>query len=185
MATAIASNAGKIHMYSGAIVNPFYLQPEDICLTDIVYGLAGIRRYQGQSRLTVAQHSCHVADELQKAYGDPRLTLAGLMHDASEAYLGDIPSPMKCLPEFEFYRVAEDRAMQIIARRFGFLYPLAPEVHEVDVRMRFTEQRDIYGRKARPDDSHRAFALKIVPWSDAAAELQFRTRYYRLTRELR
>ena len=52
----------------------------------------------------------------------PDLKLAGLLHDASEAYIGDMPSPFKKLmPD---YKKLEDNLMKVIAQKFGFEYPL-------------------------------------------------------------
>lgn len=62
----------------------------------------------------------------------PELALTGLLHDASEAYLGDIARPIKHLPEMAPYRLAEDRAGRVLAEVFGTTYPLPPEVIAAD-----------------------------------------------------
>lgn len=66
-------------------------------LADIAWSLAGQPRYLAHTRRTysVAEHSIRVAGYLERTYGDPLLVLAGLVHDAGEAYYGDVPSPVK------------------------------------------------------------------------------------------
>lgn len=68
-------------------------------LEEIGWALSGICRFTAQCRehYSVAQHSIHVANLLP-----PHLRFAGLMHDASEAYLGDVSQPLKqLLPEYK------------------------------------------------------------------------------------
>lgn len=55
------------------------------------------------------------------------------MHDASEAYLTDMPSPIK--KKMPQYKEIEDGLMKVIAEKFGFQYPLPDEVHKADAKM--------------------------------------------------
>ena len=66
-----------------------------------------------------------------------------LLHDATEAYLNDIASPIKKMPEFAGYRKLEARLEQAVAKRFDLIYPFPPIVQEIDHRMLFTEARDL------------------------------------------
>lgn len=113
---------GKIRMFSGIYVNPLDLRPEDICIEDIAHHLSLICRYTGACpfHFSVAQHSLMVS-ALMGAHGlfNREAGLAGLLHDASEAYLNDIASPVKHDPRMAFYREAEDRAERIIFAKFG------------------------------------------------------------------
>lgn len=80
----------------------------------IAYSLAGIIRYTGhhRTRLTVAEHSVAVALRLRE-YGHTSGTqLFGLYHDGSEAFLGDVSSPLKGLPCMEGYRLLEDQVQR-------------------------------------------------------------------------
>lgn len=136
---AAGDGTGWIQTFTGRKVFPLQLRPEDVNLFDIAHSLARQCRFAGHTRqhYSVAQHSLLVAEQLP-----PGLRLWGLLHDASEAYLTDIPRPLKRLPEFAFYREAEARAMLAICERFG-LDPVEPAcVKEADRLLLVTEARD-------------------------------------------
>jgi len=70
-----------------------------IDIEDIVHAQSLLCRFNGHNTrfYSVAEHSVHVAREI-----DPTLTMVGLLHDAVEANLGDVPSPLKTqLPRFK------------------------------------------------------------------------------------
>lgn len=78
--------------------------------------LSKVTRWNGQfTGNTVAGHSLLVHDMVDKlTHGDPLTRLVALLHDASEAYLCDIPSPIKAmLPD---YRILETRVMDLVGR---------------------------------------------------------------------
>jgi hypothetical protein len=91
--------------FTGRLVDPLDLKREDICLKDIAHALALKCRFGGhcQTFYSVAQHSClaaiHERDMNQKALC--------LLHDAAEAYLFDIPRPLKEREEFAYYSFVE------------------------------------------------------------------------------
>ena len=113
--------------YTGKLIDFNKIRPEDIDILDIAHGLAHITRFGGQAQnhITVAEHSLTVASLVPAPY-----KFAALLHDAAEAYLGDIPKPLKnLLPE---YQRIEKQLMNIIAAKFGFAYPLPKIVKEAD-----------------------------------------------------
>ena len=87
---------------------------------------------------SVAEHSVWVSKMCP-----PRHALWGLMHDAAEAYITDIPTPVKnCVPGI---RDLEDFLLGRIAIRFNLPTLKAPvEVKEADVRMLMTEKEQFY-----------------------------------------
>lgn len=119
---------------------PCDIRPQDIDLEEIAHGLSMICRFGGQCNefYSVAQHSVLVAVHLP-----PNLQLAGLLHDATEAYLGDVIRPLKRHPSMAGYVEAECRAWEAIAVRFGLPAALSPEVKTADNRMLITERRDL------------------------------------------
>lgn len=117
---------------------------ESISILDIAFGLSHIARFGGHvpgGIYTVAQHSVMVSQ-----YVPDSLRLAALLHDATEAYLGDMIRPLKVnMPE---YKLVEAGLEVMIAQRFGFEYPLAPEIKVADNRALATERRDLLRQRA-------------------------------------
>jgi len=86
-----------MNAYSGSMVTLRDPQPWTISLTDIARGLSGIRRFNGhlRRRITVAHHSLAVARIVRQRSRSKSVVLCALLHDAHEAYIGDISSPVK------------------------------------------------------------------------------------------
>lgn len=126
----LASASGKII----SLLNP---DPGQIELEDIATGLANIARFNGQTNqwYSVAEHSIHVAELLPN-----KLKLQGLLHDATEAYLCDVPSPLKSLLG-EAYKAVERRLAAAIGTRFGVeLVALDEATKEADLMLLFAER---------------------------------------------
>lgn len=108
-------------------------QPDQIKITDIAHALSNNCRFVGQCRkfYSVAEHSWHVARMLDGC--SLSVQLSGLLHDASEAYITDVASPVKqYMPE---YVKMEDVIMEAVANKYGFEYPLHPAVKQCDLAM--------------------------------------------------
>ena len=154
-------------------------QPAEICLEDIAHHLSRIGRFTGAGDLflSVAQHSVHVS-----LICPAEFARWGLLHDASEAYLGDVSSPLKVALR-EFGRVSEYDYLQskwevAISKMFGV--PRV-SVKQWDVQSALTERRDngpygadeldwfgasrYPGLVAHPDP--------YVPWTPARAKAMF------------
>ena len=116
-----------IETISGALVNVFAPDPATICIEDIAHGLAMQCRFGGHVMdfYSVAQHSVIMSRMVPKPHA-----LAGLLHDAAEAYLVDLPTPIKKrMPEFE---MVEKRLLKVIFERFGVRWPMPPVIAEKD-----------------------------------------------------
>jgi 5'-deoxynucleotidase YfbR-like HD superfamily hydrolase len=112
----------------------------DIRIEDIAHALSHLCRFTGHTRTfySVAEHSVRASYEVP-----PHLALDALLHDATEAYLGDVSSPLKSLlPD---YRKIEDMLSRRIAIVFGTTWPMLPEVKHADLVMLATEKRDLMG----------------------------------------
>jgi 5'-deoxynucleotidase YfbR-like HD superfamily hydrolase len=168
---------GKIRTYTGRYVNPLALTVEDIHIDDVAHHLAGVNRYTGATSIpfNVAHHSVLVTYLL--ADESPRLQLAALLHDASEAYLNDIASPVKHDPRMAFYREAEAAAMATIFTRFGLL-DLLPEISKGG-RVKAADDATFH-REAK---SFFGGSDEITPWSASTAELMFLDLYWKLLPE--
>jgi hypothetical protein len=115
----------------------YFLDPkeDDFDITDIAHALSQNCRYTGQCSkfYSVAEHSVHVSRLLDGT----GLELDGLLHDASEAYITDIASPIKqFLPD---YLKMEDGIMLAFFKKYGLEYPLHPAVKHCDRVMLSTE----------------------------------------------
>ena len=97
--------------------------PEDVCLEDIAQGLSNICRFNGQSMFfySIAQHSLTCADlAKRRGYGE-RIELLALMHDAAEAYVCDMVSPLKAY--INGYRDIENKIQDVIYRALNIQPP--------------------------------------------------------------
>lgn len=128
-----------IRVRSGKLVYLNDPQPEDFDPETIAYHLAGINRYTGGSRFTVAQH-CVVASEMAKLFypGETFLPARMLIHDADEAFYGDVSSPLKSL--LGDYRYLEEKAQLAVEQRFDMLFIGDALVKECDYRMWLSER---------------------------------------------
>lgn len=124
-------SASSVSLWSGGRIDPLNPNPVDVHLEDIAHALARICRYNGHvaHHLSVARHSIWVSEELEST---GPYALWGLMHDATEAYLGDMVKPVKHDPTMVAFRDAELLLEHAIAVRFGLPYPMPDEVHEAD-----------------------------------------------------
>jgi hypothetical protein len=165
-------NGGWILTASGRQFWPLDARPEDVSLFDIAHALAKICRFGGHCRqfYSVAQHSIIVAQNF------PGHKALALLHDATEAYLGDMVRPLKlCLPQFA---TAEDRLWEVIATRFDL--PLTnprdvPRLKEADDRTLMTERRDIMPASPHPWSTHHSppYPEPIIPWTTPAFAAEY------------
>ena len=113
----------SIRTISGQYVNVFEPNPDTLLITDIAHALGNQCRFGGHLPrfYSVAQHSllCYLIAKEEEKYD-------ALMHDASEAYLLDMPKPIKV--EITQYNEIEDNLMNVLAKKFGFNYPKSEEV---------------------------------------------------------
>jgi hypothetical protein len=107
--------------------------PDMIDIDDIAGALSRIQRFGGHADrfISVAEHSVSVSTELLDGRGITDLRLQGLMHDAAEAYVGDVVSPLKAmLPDF---RRIEEAVWAAIAKRFSLPLELSSWVKVADM----------------------------------------------------
>ena len=166
----IENKLGEIRTFTGRYVTPMHLTPGMITIEDIAHGLSRVCRFAGQCAgfMPVAEHSVAVARIVMTT--DPDHALEALLHDASEAYLGDMPRPIKHLPEMAPYREAEERAERAIAEKFGLVYPWPQSVKDADRQRLFVEFADFRDNPAKamaPDVSKGGFLATFRMLVDA------------------
>ena len=156
-----------IRTFTGKWFNPFEPNIDDICIEDIAHSLSNQCRFGGHTKdfYSVAHHSvlcCAAASESNQ--------LAALLHDASEAYLIDIPRPIK-LKLIE-YKPIEDKLMKMISEKFGFEYPLCKEVKDIDEAiLQYEWQRQMTGEASD----------ELYAYSNGLSKQRFLERFNALT----
>lgn len=160
---------------SGLQINLLRPDPACIHLEDIAHALGNLCRFTGHTRqfYSVAQHSVHVSHLVP-----PEHALAALLHDATEAYLGDVSSPLK--HQLPAYREIEARMESAIATRFGLTLPLHPSIKAADLVALATEKRDLMAPDGEWDclADTQADPVRIYPVSfPYESTLMFLSRY--------
>ena len=174
----IQSNDPCILTVSGRYVYPLDLNPDDICIEDVAHALSNLARFSGHTVpgfYSVAQHSVLVSRLLRET----EYEMWGLLHDATEAYLVDIPRPLKKHPTFgQTYRGAERRAMRSVATAFGLSWPEPDVVHWADNVLLSTERRDLMHPNGVWEETRETpMEEQITPWSPKRARQEFLIRY--------
>ena len=127
-----------VYTKTGKAIDPAEITIDEICLEDIAYALAGIYRYTGHSRISVATHSLAVAEAVEMQtrmdYDDNGpLVRSALMHDAAEAYFGDVALPLKRYMKKD-YHDAVARCEDLIYEKYDLeLHCNFPLIRTVDL----------------------------------------------------
>lgn len=139
------TNRYAYRTYSGLMLDLSNPRPEDICLEDIAHHLARVCRFGGSVHeyYSVASHSVMVANIVSAGSGTTaRRNRSALLHDATEAYLGDMVSGLKRLnPD---YRILEDLWAIAVEQRFDVSFRRCPIIKDADLRARLSECRDLF-----------------------------------------
>jgi hypothetical protein len=171
---------GYIRTATGQYFN--FNQPEthNFTIEEIAFSLSNLCRYTGHVEFySVAQHSVLVSHIVPK-----RFALVGLLHDAAEAYLGDVASPLKAM--LADYKKVEKRVEAAIASHFGLQFPFPPEVKYADMRMLMTEKRDLMPEipedAGKWPDHLKCVNYTVRPMVPVVARTYFLNRYNELTK---
>lgn len=167
--------------YTGRKFFPMDPKPNEVCIRDIAHSLSLQCRYAGHCRrfYSVAEHCVHIARWLVGI--DRSAALFGLLHDASEAFLIDVPRPVK--PFLSGYRDAEAKVMAAVCQRFGLPLEMPAAVHEADERIIADELVNLVPMSwhARHTDG---LGVTLQYWSPAEAEEEFLETFKALTGEV-
>lgn len=163
MVAEILETERTIRTFTGIYFNVFDPDVELVNILDIAHALARACRFNGHTKefYSVAQHSVWVSERVPVEH-----RLAALLHDGSEAYLADIPSPIK--RHFTQYHGIEDNVMQAIAKKFNFQYPLHDLIKKADKEALYWE----WNNKVLLDETIER------NWDFKTAEQKFLNAYY-------
>lgn len=149
--------SSMIQVANGNTIDPLNPDPEDIHIEDIAHALSNQCRFSGHVKkfYSVAEHSIKVSYAVPKEDA-----LWGLLHDASEAYLVDVPSPIKNDLFGKQYREVEDLLMGVICEKYGLDPKMPASVKAADNSLLHTEVRDLL----HPMKSQEDFDNLWTPW---------------------
>lgn len=175
-----------IQTYSGKKFDLIRPDAQLVDVEDIAHALSHVCRFNGhlKSFYSVGQHSVHVAEHLTDL--DPRIQLQGLLHDAAEAYVGDMVRPLKMT--MPLFAGIEERIWEKICERFDFHDELHPRVKQADDAMLVSEARDLM-TVDRLDEwgintQSSTVVERIIPWGPGEARARFLEAYYALERKI-
>lgn len=164
--------------FTGRAFYPLDPYADDIDPVDIAHALSLLCRYGGHVRtfLSVAEHCVLMSHAVT-----PANALWALLHDATEAYMGDLIRPLKA--SMPTYRVAEDRLMTVICQRFG-LDPVCPdEVKDADLRILLDERAAFLTYPPQSwgaVEALRPLGVQVHGWPPAVAERRYLDRLHEL-----
>lgn len=167
-------------VYTGGKFYPLDPRPEEIHIEDIAHALSHQNRFNGHLRwpYTVAQHSVLCAKQARLRGESEEVQLYALLHDAAEAYIGDVIRPVKYY--LEKYKEVEDKIMKTVARKYGFSMNKKNTaiIKTIDNLMCSAEKRDLHPTKIEwPDMPDPYVIARITPWDHSYAKGQF-MRYF-------
>ncbi|MBS1886986.1 MAG: hypothetical protein JSU06_07335 [Actinobacteria bacterium] len=175
---------GAIQTVSGRWVDPLAPDPGSIDIGDIAQALANQCRFGGHARrfYSVAQHSAIVSDVCGERGASADEGLVALLHDAGEAYLVDLPHPIKHRSDLgPPYRRAEKLLEEAIRVRFGLGAPPAG-MKAIDRSLLAAERQAFTSTDgAWPElEGFEPLEIEIEPWDPVRARREFLERFERL-----
>ena len=160
---------------SGGQFWPIDPRVEEVFIWDIAHSLSNQCRFAGHCRTfySVAEHSVRVSQIVPEDE-----MLAALLHDAAEAYLVDLPRPVKRSPGIgPHYEAAEARVAFVIEDRYGLVpgATASPAIKIADNRLLMTEARDLMAKPSVTwkESGSKTLEQQIVPWAPGVAHLEF------------
>lgn len=175
----------KIVTYTGKVFNFLNPKPEMVCIEDIAHSLANLCRYTGHVRkfYSVGEHSILMALS-DKCPGD---SMSKLLHDAAEAYIGDMASPWKRLLNIALdcddvlsLKEYEPIVLKVISEALGVPINITAEVKTSDMIMLATEVRDLMPSNDVWGDLPEPLEERIPWWKPAYVEQHFLNIYSQL-----
>jgi hypothetical protein len=163
---------------SGEPFWPLEAKPEHIDINDIAHALGMVCRYAGHCLrfYSVAEHSVLISHTVDQEHA-----LWALLHDASEAYIGDVVRPLK--HELRSYLAAERRLEEAIAIKFNLAGPMPDQVKEHDTRIVVDEREQIMAPSRLPWSALEGYAplgVTVTGWDPTTATEMFLDRFNQL-----
>ncbi len=168
--------------YTGLQFYPLAPQPADVAIEDIAHALSLICRYGGHVDrfYSVAEHCVLVSQAVP-----PEHALHALLHDATEAYVGDMVRPLKHQPQMSAYVDAEDRVWEAVCERFQIDPVMPPSVKDADNRILLTERDELMRHHGAQheweQDGLEPLSVLVTGWAPPRAEREYLARFHELS----
>lgn len=163
----------------------FPLDPreDEVHIEEIAHALSNLCRYNGHTNefYSVAEHSVALSHAVPQEHA-----MWALLHDASEAYLGDMIRPLK--RSDLFYQRVEAQLMRVIARKFGLPEEMPDVVREYDTRILVDERQKFMDKPPAPwfgGVDIEPLGVELVGHAPRRARSLFMTRFHFLERKAR
>jgi 5'-deoxynucleotidase YfbR-like HD superfamily hydrolase len=182
MTEAFGCVGNTIRTRSGKYLDLVDPNPDQITLGDIACGLSRICRFGGQIDrwYSVAEHSYHCCRIAMNDGRSNDACKAALMHDASEAFIGDVVKPLKQL--LCGYDLVENRLMKIIGEKFDVDFEFHEETtKEIDRAMLIAERKRMFEKSEcepiwHDENKVRPLNIEFYFWDYRDAETMFSLR---------
>ncbi len=178
-------NIDYIQTYTGKEFWFPYPTIDMFSVLDEAHALSNLCRFGGHvSQFYGVGNHCVLASKYINS-NDPYIQFEALHHEIEEAYMIDLPTPIKYLPDMIMYRTIA-KEIKRVGRQFHQLNPVeSPLVKEVDLRLLFTEKRDLMPKGGRKwKNNVEPFDFTIEPMSPKEAEQAFLDRHWELLEQI-
>jgi hypothetical protein len=185
MAVTAPKNARKgdwMQTYTGRQFWPLDARADELAIEDIAHALSMACRYAGHCLqfYSVAEHSVHICRWLRQQGSNTDTQLKGLMHDAPEAYLVDVPRPVK--PYLTEYRGIEVALWHVVADWLDLTTIMPGIIKEADDRILFDERHQNMAPCPEPwIIPSVGLGVTLQYWTPAQAKAEFMLEFARLT----
>lgn len=182
-----ARKGGSIQTFTGVIFFPLDPRAEEVNLEDVAHALSNKARFTGHTRklYTTCEHSYRVSKHLESQGASLMNQYIGLHHDDSDAYLPDIPTPLKYMPEFAWFREVEKKVEAVCYEKFGCVVEDYSPIKNSDIVLLLTEKRDLM--PAKNGNWKHAYTQEAIPapyfiepWRPEEAEARYLDRHFYL-----
>lgn len=178
-----------ISTYGGKYFDPEKPSAEDIDIVDIAHALSLITRANGhfEEFFSVASHSVNCALESIARGNAPEVSLACLLHDGAEAYIGDMTRPLKI--RFPLFKDIEVALQTVIFKKYAnvdsFPPPYWGEVMDIDNSMLFYEFKELHPTgNIHKKVSEIHIDIKNMKKADKFVEREFLSLFYELKKQI-
>ncbi len=169
-------DSGWMQTFTNAKFDPADIENNDFRIEDIAHALSNLCRFGGHCSnfYSVAQHSVIVSHIVPS-----EMAKIGLLHDASEAYMVDMPRPLKALlPE---YKSLENKIQAALAKQYKIKFPFPKEIHQADIAALALEYKCLFSKNfwdpgVTPADP----ALLQETWNPNTSKYYFLQRFHEL-----